>query len=236
MPEKYFVAGLDTTTNSVIVARGASNPALFARGLSSLASEFHWVAGSPPAGLVPLLFGRHNPAEAAIEASAGGEDKTGAETSGRLRCTYRCRHRQELLPCTVELGLSSTSPLELTDVRALGGEGRGAARIGGREDGGRLKEMREPPCSNSVLPSAAATIAQQVSEHAAAANGRTARQTLQIIVRFDEPAKAIAPGQVVALYKDGVCLGGGPILKADWQCSPVLVRPHPLPLPSNNEK
>ncbi|CAN0449192.1 unnamed protein product, partial [Hapterophycus canaliculatus] len=51
MPEKYYVAGLDPETNSVIVARGKNNSTLFARGLSVLTSEFNWIAGSPPAEL-----------------------------------------------------------------------------------------------------------------------------------------------------------------------------------------
>lgn len=34
-----------------------------------------------------------------------------------------------------------------------------------------------------------------------------------IKVQFlDEPVAAVTPGQIVALYKDSVCLGGGPIL------------------------
>ena len=32
-----------------------------------------------------------------------------------------------------------------------------------------------------------------------------------VVVDFVEPLKAVAPGQVVALYSNGVCLGGGPI-------------------------
>ena len=36
-----------------------------------------------------------------------------------------------------------------------------------------------------------------------------------LIVRFDEPKLAVAPGQVLALYQGDECLGGGEILKQD---------------------
>ncbi|CAN0041767.1 unnamed protein product, partial [Laminaria digitata] len=78
MPEKYYVAGLHLETSTVIVARGASHPSLFAEGLSALASEFNWPRG-PSSLPVPSPERR------------------------LLRCLYRCRHRQELLPCTVEI-------------------------------------------------------------------------------------------------------------------------------------
>ncbi|CAN0060097.1 unnamed protein product [Ectocarpus sp. 6 AP-2014] len=186
MPEKYYVAGLDSDSNSVYVARGADNPSLFARGLSVLASEFSWVAGCPPPELLsgsgshPSAHARREATEAGggpagVEApvptkerqpaTPGGEPIDAGEMEGPppvLRCEYRSRHRQALLPCGVEL---------------LGGGGSGAS-------------VPRP----------------------------------LVHVRFDEPAKAIAPGQVVALYKEGICLGGGPILRAEGNCSPALVR------------
>ncbi|CAM9607096.1 unnamed protein product [Ectocarpus sp. 8 AP-2014] len=186
MPEKYYVARLDSDTNSVYVARGADNPFLFARGLSVLAAEFSWVAGCPPPELLSGS-GSHPSAHARREATKAGGGPAGVEapvpTTERqpaapggepidagemegpppvLRCEYRSRHRQALLPCGVEL---------------LGGGGSGAS------------------------------VPRPV-----------------VHVRFDEPAKAIAPGQVAALYKEGICLGGGPILRAEGNCSPALVR------------
>lgn len=192
MPEKYYVAGLDSDNNSVYVARGAENPSLFARGLSVLASEFCWVAGSPPSELLSGS-GSHLSAHARREATTVGSGPAGTEApaprnipqpaaSGEgpidagemegppvLRCEYRSRHRQALLPCGVEL-------------------------LGGGESG--------------------VSVPRPV-----------------VLVRFDEPAKAIAPGQVAALYKEGVCLGGGPILRAEGRCSPALVRSTPPPSP-----
>ncbi|CBN73977.1 conserved unknown protein [Ectocarpus siliculosus] len=186
MPEKYYVAGLDSDSNSVYVARGADNPSLFARGLSVLASKFSWVAGCPPPELLsgsgshPSAPSRREatkagggpagveapvPTKERQPAAPGGEPIDAGEMEGPppvLRCEYRSRHRQALLPCGVEL---------------LGGGGSGAS------------------------------VPRPV-----------------VHVRFDEPAKAIAPGQVVALYKEGICLGGGPILRAEGNCSPALVR------------
>lgn len=223
MPEKYYVVGLDGDTNSVIVARGKDNPTLYARGLSVLASEFNWVAGSPPASLVAGgdryagAEAGERPAEAVgqpaaeggtsgdwsdneIKQAAGGVEGPrirespgvgGEAASGEFRCRYRCRHRQDLLPCTVKL------------VGAAPGDDRhGKADTVGvgfqdRERSGGGGEMDGPP-SRSVMS-----------------------------VRFDEPAKAIAPGQVLALYKDGVCLGGGPIFRAEDHCAPVLIRTPP---------
>lgn len=232
MPEKYYVAGLDRDTNSVIVARGSENPALFARGLSVLASEFNWVAGSPPAGLVadrgrcsgaeagetPNEAGEGGAAAAEIQASGHGRhtktreaaaavrvarasERRGVEAGGAgeeadvidFRCQYRCRHRQELLPCTVEVLAAKPS-------------GDGDGENVGTVDGGFRSSGRSSSDGESASRSAPHSV---------------------VYVRFDEPAKAIAPGQVVALYKDGVCLGGGPIRKAEDRCAPVLVRTPP---------
>lgn len=33
----------------------------------------------------------------------------------------------------------------------------------------------------------------------------------QLVVVFDDPQKAVSPGQILAIYDDEICLGGGPI-------------------------
>ena len=122
----------------------------------------------------------------------------GEELGGGFRCQYRCRHRQDLLPCAVEvLGANATGGGR-GNTGTISGDlrGSGSSGGGGWEDARRGAPLE--PAPRSVLS-----------------------------VRFDEPAKAIAPGQVVALYKDGVCLGGGPIFRAEDHCAPVLVRTPP---------
>lgn len=231
MPEKYYVAGLDGDTNSVIVARGKDNPTLYARGLSVLAPEFNWVAGSPPAGLAADV-GRCAEAEAAEmppeaegaspgdgrdakprEAGAAAETRRkrerngvkgglgGEEAGGDFRCHCRCRHRQDLLPCAVKVLGAKSGGRRSGNVTAVDVDFQGSERSNGGGEDAGL-------CARSAPPSLSV-----------------------VSVRFDEPAKAIAPGQVVALYKDGVCLGGGPIFRAEDHCAPVLVRSPPTVSP-----
>lgn len=247
MPEKYYVSGLDRDTNSVIVARGKGNPTLFARGLSVLASEFNWVAGSPPTGLV-VDPGHRAGAEAAEmptkqrggavaegqvsgdgrdtkprEAAAAAErarigerreveGEVGREETGSdFRCLYRCRHRQDLRPCAVEVLEAEPSGGRTGGADTAGLVCHGSDGSGDDEQDGSLRATSVPPSRSMVS------------------------------VRFDEPARAIAPGQIVALYKDGVCLGGGAIFRAEDHCAPVLVRTPPtvsppLPLPQPGTK
>ena len=239
MDDKYYVAGLDAETNSVIVARGASNPTLYARGLSCLSSEFRWVAGAPPTELVPLAF-PPDPVDYAVETVAnssargeldnaplppprndgpggiaGGGGDAGEPGRGRLRCTYRCRHRQELMSCTVELLRARASGFPQRETRYRAPEEIIAAS-------GECSVVDE--CFNDDHETAA-------RDGVAAREGALSTAAALVVLRFDDPAKAVAPGQVVALYRDGVCLGGGPILRAEGHCSPVLVRPPPQPSP-----
>lgn len=52
----------------------------------------------------------------------------------------------------------------------------------------------------------------------------TPRPDGMLFVQFDEPQKAITPGQAVVFYDDGVCLGGGIIEKAEKLPVPELGR------------
>lgn len=251
MAEKYYVVGLDAETNSVIVAQGASNPNLYARGLSCLSSEFHWVAGVPPTDLIPSKSNVkyiHDPGTGlATESSATGarevpslsrhmEDHGGysgrsEQQRGHLRCTYRFRHRQELRPCTVELRVPSDG--ESSPGAFFNGEAteRGGG-LGETKDGKDVTDgfpQKETFCAGTgdfVSPSSS-VVGDSISDVRAAA-GVTSEGALSsalVVVRFDDPAKAVTPGQVMALYRDGVCLGGGPIFRAEGHCSPVAVGP-----------
>ena len=383
MPEKYYVAGLDLKTSTVIVARGSSHPTLFAEGLSALASEFNWVEGFPPmelwppASMLPApLIPRSSVLESKVMGSRfvgpdiGGSTEMGVEGSGvgvgvgvgggsssssssssggggdfgggdggsgsgsgsgsggggvggdgrwvrggerwggtgqgdatvsqqaieppsqsiswpkrrLLRCLYRCRHRQELLPCSVEIvfeGGESPSRLGGVDdedgARAEEGDGAGGSPFGvklgevwgggvgggggvtgdsgGGSGGGGGGGGGGDSVKNAVGPEGGGAFpaAKNASEGAVeylrprpspGKDDRTVPNPAQhppppslspllVKLHFDEPAKAVTPGQVVALYRDGICLGGGPILRAEQHCSPVLLRPPPPAPPTH---
>lgn len=74
MGEKWFVVGKRKRDHSVIVAPGTKHPALFSDTLFADASEFNWIAGDLPEEL---------------------------RETGRMRCQYRVRYRQELGECTI---------------------------------------------------------------------------------------------------------------------------------------
>ncbi|CAM9809589.1 unnamed protein product [Pylaiella littoralis] len=131
-----------------------------------------------------------------------------------LRCQYRCRHRQELLPCTVKI-----------IGEARGGAGSSGCADGRGDRGDYQGSGGGRHCSGSGIAGNLGGREESVSTPPSSPSGSL------IYVSFDEPAKAVAPGQVVALYKDGVCLGGGAILRAEGHCSPVLVRTAPSALP-----
>lgn len=228
MPEKYYVAGLDGDTNSVIVARGKDNPTLYARGLSVLASGFNWVAGSPPAGLV-ADGDRCAGAEAGkVPPEAGGQAAAAEEeASGDVRDRETTR----------EGAAETTRIRERREVEE---------RMGGREEeGGEFRcqyrcRHRQGllPCTVKVIGATSgggrsgnadtAGVGFEGSERSSGGGDNAAAPSRSVVsVRFDQPAKAIAPGQVVALYKDGVCLGGGAIFRAEDHCAPVLVRTPP---------
>lgn len=251
MEEKYYVVGLDPETNSVIVARGSSNPTLYARGLSCLSSEFHWVAGVPPIDLIPAKstvgyiedpgtgLAVESSATGAREASTifrcmkghGGYSGRSEQQRGHFRCTYRFRHRQELRPCTVELWASSdveSSPgAFFNDEATEGGRELRETKCGNNvTDGFPQKELFCVGTGDFVSPSSD-VVGDYISDDRAV-SGVTSEGALSsalVVLHFDDPAKAVTPGQVVALYRDGVCLGGGPILRAEGHCSPVVVRP-----------
>lgn len=251
MEEKYYVVGLDPESNSVIVGRGASNPTLYARGLSCLSSEFHWVADVPPIDLIPAKstdeyiddpgtgLAMESSATGAREASTicghmeghGGYSSCSEQQRGNFRCTYRFRHRQELRPCTVELwagGDAESSPGAFFNDEATEGGGwlRETEDDNDVTDGFPQKGLFCVGTGDVVSPSSD-VVGDCISDDRAVSGvtSEGALSSARVVLRFDDPAKAVTPGQVVALYRDGVCLGGGPILRAEGHCSPVGVRP-----------
>ncbi|OWZ01843.1 TRNA (5-methylaminomethyl-2-thiouridylate)-methyltransferase [Phytophthora megakarya] len=76
MSAKWFVVGKHKSDHSVIVAEGTRNPALFSDALFASAAQFNWMAGDLPQEL---------------------------HDTGRMRCFYRVRYRQDLDECTISL-------------------------------------------------------------------------------------------------------------------------------------
>ncbi|RLN52924.1 hypothetical protein BBJ29_005448 [Phytophthora kernoviae] len=76
MSAKWFVVGKHKSDHSVIVAEGTRHPALFSDALFSSATQFNWMAGDLPQEL---------------------------RKTGRMRCFYRVRYRQDLDECTISL-------------------------------------------------------------------------------------------------------------------------------------
>lgn len=321
MPVKYYIAGLDQATRSVLVAEGFDHPALYAAGLSTRARDFRWVAGVPPVELsspylacTPLLDGAGRAAWEGAHARGGGV----------LRCICKIRHQGEHLACTVVLvlprlgkrqGYGELIPLsdgvgvdvgrddgrrEVSEVlpgaagtrrindRREGAEqadcGRNLGRqdrvrdvgdgdrgyggdVGGGEDGNKAIHGRtlvrrgngEDDDSNyhydrcattskterlyNAIPPTSPSRAEiprargrELFEEDCAQIGPTystddEHEGCLLLVTFDEPCKAVAPGQIVALYKDSICLGGGAILRAEGRCAPVEYLP---PAPTDN--
>jgi tRNA U34 2-thiouridine synthase MnmA/TrmU len=76
MSAKWFVVGKHKSDHSVLVAEGTRHPALFSDALFASAAQFNWMAGDLPREL---------------------------RETGRMRCFYRVRYRQDLDECTVSL-------------------------------------------------------------------------------------------------------------------------------------
>ncbi|CAI5728624.1 hypothetical protein KXD40_007338 [Peronospora effusa] len=76
MSAKWFVVGKRKLDSSVIVAEGTRHPALFSDALFAFAAGFNWMAGDMPQEL---------------------------RETGRMRCFYRVRYRQDLDECTISL-------------------------------------------------------------------------------------------------------------------------------------
>ncbi|KAE9333267.1 hypothetical protein PF008_g14533 [Phytophthora fragariae] len=74
MSAKWFVVGKHKSNHSVIVAEGTRNPALFSDALFASTAQFNWMAGDVPQEL---------------------------RDTGRMRCFYRVRYRQDLDECTI---------------------------------------------------------------------------------------------------------------------------------------
>lgn len=76
MRTKWFVVGKRKSDHAILVAEGTRHPALFSDTLFAAAAAFNWIAQEVPREL---------------------------RDTGRLRCFYRVRYRQDLDGCTISL-------------------------------------------------------------------------------------------------------------------------------------
>ncbi|GMF23730.1 unnamed protein product [Phytophthora lilii] len=106
MSAKWFVVGKHKSNHAVIVAEGTRNPALFSDALFASAAQFNWMAGDLPREL---------------------------RETGRMRCFYRVRYRQDLDECTISLvsnqeARASASKLHDWQPEPLAGDADAAAK------------------------------------------------------------------------------------------------------------
>lgn len=293
MPTKYYVAGFDKGTSSVIVAEGFDHRALYAAGLCARARNFRWVAGVPPAELSVL---DHEGSVEGVPSGSPAAHGRGTGRSGSLRCFARTRHRHPLVPCTVEMMWVGREDIagrrtkaedrecetgdrdpgangddsdggddEVSDWGRSRSEVTVADQVGSRR--GSVRDTKDAGASDGAKPlpekvvvtrddtRATAETLRRVSRHqrpqdgsALHAHDRISSSGVEkppgldppkvlerdggealLLVTFDEPLKAVAPGQTVAFYKDSICLGGGPILRSEGQYMPVRYLPPPPP-------
>lgn len=219
MPAKYYVVGFNGETRSVLVAKGSDHRALYAAGLSARVENFHWVAGALPPELRGLERDHKDASAFAGNGDgAAGQVKTDREQrrSGILRCLSRTRHRDPLVPCTVQVVLSPGRTKSREKMHTLKGTAGGLGHHGPDIDtwvGDGVDIVHEDR-------------SQKHSRHHQVRE--VGHGEALLMVKFEQPSKAVAPGQVVALYKDSVCLGGGIILRPEGHCAPVRYLPPPV--------
>ncbi|CAH0482750.1 unnamed protein product [Peronospora belbahrii] len=91
MNDKWFVVGKHKPDYSVIVAEGTRHPALFSNTLFASAMQFNWIAGHLPQEL---------------------------HDTGRMRCYYRVRYRQDLDECLITVVSSRNAREEASTFHA----------------------------------------------------------------------------------------------------------------------
>eukprot|EP00937_MAST-01D_sp_MAST-1D-sp2_P000066 g66.t1 len=210
---------------AVFAAEGTAHMALFCDSAQLRADGFNWLDDEARAAVA-----------AAGPCAAGGG--AAAAEPAPLRCLARLRHRGALVPCSVRRVRAGTVPW----LQRGGGECGCCADVClsasacGEASAALLGLRRALGVADSAAESAGSSEneSRRAGMHVSAGRvdgggeadegGAVAEATLVLDVRFDEPQRAVAPSQILALYARGsttvrgaagdelVCLGGGAVL------------------------
>jgi tRNA methyl transferase len=219
---------------------GMKHPMLFHHSLTVRADKMSWVAGRPPAGIVDQLAAlTQGNQTAALTQGNQTEDSTGMsrpncsdfstapgsiinssssssssscstsassplpisrrDSAGGLigfRCGFKARYLQGIELCTVTVRLLSPNTVS----SPLAGAGVSAG----------VTSQRNTPAESTVS-----------SADYSMLNPQPHLLSYDLVVTFDEPHRAITPGQILALYAGDECLGGGIISVSD---APVVAQ------------
>ena len=186
----YFVvsrAGVDT--GDVLVAQGHAHAALFCDELVAVWRDVRWVAGKPPLGLCE-------------ERQLRGAN---------LRVRYRIRHRQAAMG-TAFLRVARYSEF-ISDALATVSPDRqwhDASRNLTSAWNGQTVQLDEPnvagfsDVNRTSLPTSARSLVTSPPHSHVVSHEWKDADPLVLVVRFGTPQRAVAPGQVIVFYADGV--------------------------------
>jgi tRNA methyl transferase len=189
---------------------------LFHRSLTVRADKMSWVAGRPPAGILnqlaaltqghktedstgmsrPTRPDSSTPPSSTINSSSSSSSSSTLSISGRdsawgpigFRCGFKARYLQGIELCTVTVRLLSPDTVSspLAGARA------------------RVPSLCNTPAELKMSSAGYNML-----------NPHPHLLSYDLVVTFDEPHRAITPGQILALYTGDECLGGGIISLSD---------------------
>jgi tRNA methyl transferase len=207
------------------------HPMLFHHSLTVRADKMSWVAGRPPAGIVDQLAvltegnqtedstGMTRPnctdfstASGGIINSSSSSSSSSSSTSASsplpisrrdsaggpigFRCGFKARYLQGIELCTVTVRLLSPNTV--------------SSPIAGAGVGAGVNSQCNTPAESKVSSAGYSML-----------NPHPHLLSYDLVVTFDEPHRAITPGQILALYAGDECLGGGIISLSD---APVVAQ------------
>ena len=218
----------------VLVAMGVGHPLLYHHSLIVRGDKMSWIAGSPPVEildqLAALIQGTHSQTEdstgmypsapssisgssssssssscgsSGVSLPGGGRDSAGSRIG--FRCGFKARYLQGIELCTVTVRLLSPGTISATLAGVGLGLGPGVPSLCSSPT-----ESAKSSASYTMLSDTSYTMGPHPHPHS-----RPPQHSYELVVTFDEPHRAITPGQILALYTGEECLGGGIISLSD---------------------